>query len=54
MKIVRVREFRTSQGKYLKMAREGQDIMLTSRLGMFKIVPLPDEENEQDNINEMQ
>lgn len=53
MKFVKVRDFRSCQAKYLKMAREGQEIMLISRLGMFRIIPMDDEdegESEGNNI----
>lgn len=44
MQIVSAREFRTNQTKVLSAARSGQTIMLTSRVGNFKIVPITDED----------
>lgn len=42
MEIVSAREFRKSQGRFLTAAREGRSVMLTSRYGNFKIVPVSD------------
>lgn len=42
MEIVTAREFRSNQGKFLTAARSGQSVMLTSRYGNFKIVPISD------------
>jgi len=40
MQVVTAREFRANQTKILSAAREGQSVMLTSRVGNFKIVPI--------------
>jgi prevent-host-death family protein len=41
MIIISGREFRENQGKYLDMARDGQDVVLKSRgRGSFKVVPV--------------
>ena len=40
MQIVTAREFRANQTKNLSAARSGQSVMLTSRVGNFKIVPI--------------
>jgi antitoxin (DNA-binding transcriptional repressor) of toxin-antitoxin stability system len=40
MQIVSAREFRASQGKFLNAAKEGQTVLLTSRVGSFRIVPV--------------
>ena len=40
MVIVSAREFRSNQGKYLTAARAGKSVMLTSRYGNFKIMPI--------------
>ena len=40
MQVVTAREFRANQSKILKAARDGQSVMLTSRVGNFKIVPI--------------
>lgn len=42
MQIVSAREFRANQTKVLSAAHSGQTIMLTSRVGNFKIVPITD------------
>ena len=45
MQVVSAREFRANQGKYLIKANEGQSVLLTSRYGNFKIVPISEEDN---------
>jgi len=40
MQVVTAREFRANQTKILSAARGGQSVMLTSRVGNFKIVPI--------------
>jgi len=45
MQIVSAREFRENQTKVLSAAMNGQSIVLTSRLGNFKIVPISDNDN---------
>ena len=40
MEIVSARQFRANQGKFLTAAKRGQSVILTSRLGSFKIVPV--------------
>ena len=44
MKVVTAREFRVNQGKVLTAAKNGQSILLTSRYGNFKIVPITEED----------
>lgn len=44
MQVVTAREFRANQSKILTAAREGQSVMLTSRVGNFKIVPIDTED----------
>ena len=44
MEIVTAREFRSNQGKFLIAAREGQSVLLTSRYGNFKIIPVTSED----------
>lgn len=46
MQIVTTREFRSNQSRFLNEAKMGKDIILTSRLGSFRIVPV----SEQDSI----
>lgn len=52
MQIISTREFRTNQGKYLNAARDGQSVLLTSRYGNFKIVPVTEEDTLTSNIIE--
>lgn len=42
MYIVSAREFRSNQGKFLAAAMAGQSVMLSSRYGHFKILPVTD------------
>jgi hypothetical protein len=40
MVIVSTRDFRTNQTKYLNLAKSGEDVVLRSRTGSFKISPI--------------
>ena len=40
MTVVSIRDFRSNQGKYLGLAANGESVILTSRAGSFKIVPV--------------
>ena len=51
MQVVTEREFRANQSKILNAAKEGQSVMLTSRVGMFKIVPVTEEDRLMERIN---
>ena len=44
MQVVTAREFRANQSRILAAARDGQSVMLTSRVGNFKIVPITSED----------
>ena len=44
MQVVSARDFRANQTKILTAARKGQTVMLTSRVGNFKIVPITDDD----------
>ena len=44
MKMVTEREFRSNQGKFLITAKEEQSVLLTSRYGNFKIIPVTSED----------
>lgn len=46
MQIITAREFRSNQTKYLTDANNGDSIILTSRQGSFRIVPI----SRQDTI----
>lgn len=52
MQIVSAREFRTNQSAVLRRARNGESIVLTSRLGAFKITPVTEEDNLTTRIAE--
>lgn len=43
MQIITAREFRSNQGKFLDAAKKGQDVLLTSRHGVFQIIPMSDD-----------
>lgn len=40
MDIITARDFRSNQSKYLKEANEGASVIITSRQGCFRIVPI--------------
>lgn len=42
MNVVTISRFRANQSKYLGLAKSGQNVVLTSRLGDFMLVPLGD------------
>jgi antitoxin (DNA-binding transcriptional repressor) of toxin-antitoxin stability system len=44
MQVVSAKDFRANQTKILTAAKNGQTIMLTSRIGNFKIVPITSED----------
>lgn len=44
MEIVSAREFRASQTAILNKALKGESVLLTSRIGLFKIVPVTEED----------
>jgi prevent-host-death family protein len=50
MQVVSAREFRANQTKILRAARDGQSVLLTSRVGNFKIVPISEEDSLTDRI----
>lgn len=59
MEIVTAREFRSNQGKFLTAAMRGQSVLLTSRYGNFRIIPLTSEDeivkkNFRDAYSEVQ
>ncbi len=45
MEIVSARDFRANQSVILKKALKGESVLLTSRLGTFKIVPVTEEDS---------
>ena len=48
MEIITAREFRANQSNILRKAKEGESVLLSSRLGMFKIIPV----TEADTLTE--
>lgn len=44
MQIVTGQEFRANQSKYFGAARSGEDVIIKSRAGSFRIVPIKDSE----------
>lgn len=40
MTVVSIRDFRNNQSKYLNLASNGESVILTSRTGSFRIVPV--------------
>lgn len=50
MEIVSVREFRANQTNILAKALKGESVLLSSRLGMFKITPVIKEDSLTERI----
>ena len=46
MTIVSTRDFRANQTKYLGMVLQGHDVILRSRRGSFRLIPVVDDEEE--------
>lgn len=44
MEIVSARDFRSNQSSILAKVREGVSVLLTSRIGTFKILPVTEED----------
>ena len=60
MYLVSTREFRSNQGAVLNRVNNGEDVLLTSRYGTFKITPVTEDdkllhrkEKEQAKMKEM-
>ncbi|MDE6576723.1 MAG: prevent-host-death protein [Muribaculaceae bacterium] len=45
MEIISARDFRANQTKILTKALEGESVLISSRLGMFKITPVSKEDS---------
>lgn len=45
MTVISIRDFRANQNRYLGMAASGESIILTSRTGSFKIVPVTEDDS---------
>lgn len=52
MEIISAREFRSNQGKFLKAAKAGQTVLLTSREGSFRIVPVTEHDSITDRVSD--
>lgn len=50
MEIVSAREFRTHQTAILSKALNGESVLITSRIGTFKLVPVSKEDSLTDRI----
>ena len=48
MVVVTGREFRASQSKYFGFARQGEDVIIKSRAGHFRLIPVPKKETAYD------
>lgn len=44
MQIVTTREFRSNQSRFLNEVKKGEDVILTSRIGSFRIVPVSEDD----------
>ena len=44
MEIISAREFRSNQTAVLTKAKKGESVLLSSRIGMFKIMPVTEED----------
>lgn len=44
MEIISAREFRANQTAVLTKAKKGESVLLSSRIGMFKITPVTEED----------
>jgi len=45
MTLISIRDFRSNQGKYLELAASGESVILTSRSGNFKIIPVTEDDS---------
>jgi antitoxin (DNA-binding transcriptional repressor) of toxin-antitoxin stability system len=52
MQVISAREFRSNQTAVLSRALNGESILLTSRVGKFKIVPVKEDDTLTDRICE--
>lgn len=52
MEIVSARNFRTNQTAVLTKAKRGESVLISSRVGMFKIVPVAEEDTLTSRICE--
>lgn len=50
MQVITASDFRANQTKILTAARDGELIILKSRIGLFKIVPVTDEDTITESI----
>lgn len=52
MHVISLSKFRTNQTSALLLALQGESVLLTSRLGAFKLIPVTSEEKIVSRINE--
>lgn len=53
MIVISTRDFRANQTKYMKMANDGEDIILKSRsTGTFRLVPVKEKEEKKRDITD--
>ena len=52
MHVVSAREFRMNQGAVLRRAKMGESVVLTSRMGAFKITPVSENDSLTSRICE--
>ena len=52
MEIVSARDFRANQTAILTKAKRGESVLLSSRVGMFKITPVTEEDSLKTRICE--
>ena len=46
MTVVSAREFRANQGRYFGMVNRGEHVILKSRMGRYRLMPLAEEQKE--------
>lgn len=44
MEIISARDFRSNQTRILKKAMQGQSVLISSRVGVFKILPVTEDD----------
>lgn len=53
MTIVSARDFRANQGKYFSMVNSGEHVILKSREGSFRLVPVSSDDLVPDNTQKI-
>lgn len=52
MEIISARDFRANQSKILRKALSGESVLLTSRIGTFKITPVTEDDSLTERITQ--